>query len=173
MGTTHLHYPRSPQRGGKLASRLILSNWRSASALRYHKHLGLIRVSLVGMRYFDRGAGGFMGGGAWVYEGRVVCATYPEMVEGDEDRIPEIRSVAGWGFAGDAPSGRGRKVKIADRRASRPEVVGYEKAFWTIDEALDYANGEDDGAIGKDTFPVRVRLTNAGYRITSLTPEGG
>ena len=114
-----------------------------------------------------------MAGGAWVYEGRVTCATYPELVEGDEVHIPEIRSVAGWRFAGDAPSGSGRKVKIADRRASRPEVVGYEKAFWTIEEALDYANGEDDGAIGKDTFPVRVRLTNAGYKLTPLIPEGG
>jgi hypothetical protein len=172
MGTTHLRFPRSPQRGGKLASRLTTWNSRDASALRCDRHLGLIRVSLVGMRYFDLGAGGFMGGGAWVYEGRVACATYPELVEGDEDRIPEIRSVAGVGFAGDAPSRSGRRVKIADRRASRPEVVSYEKAFWNIDEALDYANGEDDGAIGKHTFPVRVRPTKAGYRITPLVPEG-
>ena len=106
------------------------------SALRYHKVLGLIRVSLVGMRYFDRGAGGFMAGGAWVYEARVACATYPEVVEGDEDRIPEIRSVAGWGFAGDAPSGSGKKVKVADRRPSRPEVVSYERLFGPLTRHL-------------------------------------
>ena len=32
-------------------------------------------------------------------------------------------------------------------------VVSHEKAFWAIDEALAYANGEDDGAIGKRHIP--------------------
>ena len=36
---------------------------------------------------------------------------------------------------------------------------------------LPYANGEDDGAIGKDTFPVRVRLAKMGYKLTPLIQE--
>jgi hypothetical protein len=164
MGRLHFRFSRSPQRGGKLASRLTLSNWRNAPVLRYHKDLGFIRVSLIGLRYFDRGAGGFMDGGAWCMRVESFARPIPRPLKRMKNRIPEILSVA--------PSRRGKNEKVADRRSSRPEAV-YEKAFWTIDEALDYANGEDDGAIAKDTFSARVRLTKAGYKITRLTSESG
>jgi hypothetical protein len=48
-------------------------------------------------------------------------------------------------------------VEIGDKPASRPKVKHYERKFWTIDEAIAYANGDDGGDIALDTIPVQVR----------------
>ncbi len=63
---------------------------------------------IVGHRYYDRGSGGFMAGrGANIFEGRVVCVSYPT-TPGKKGTVPEIRSLAGWGIKGTAKvSGEG------------------------------------------------------------------
>jgi hypothetical protein len=142
--------------------------------LRYHPKLGFIRLSIVGHRYYDRGAGGFMAGrGEWVHEGRVTCATYPEILD-RTPRIPAIKSIAGWGFTGSVPitNAPGENIEIADKQASRPEAELYEAAFWTIGEAIAYANGDDGGDIARDTTPVKVRCVDGAYKLAVLA-EGG
>lgn len=147
-------------------NRLRRSDWRGASVIRHHLRLGFIRLAIVGMRYFDRGAGGFIGGGAFVYEGRVTCITYPEPMV-SKPALPAIDSVAGWGFIGSVPidDTDGQTLEIADRPATRPMAKRYEKKFWTIDEAIAYANGEDGGEVARDTSRVNVRLVRGEYRV--------
>lgn len=106
-------YPHPPHLGGKLTSRLTRRNWRSASLLRRHPRWGLIRVIVVGMRYWDRGAGGFMAGGAWVYEGRVLCRSYPAAGE-ERETVPAYRSKARWGFEGEVPLEDGSTLVMED-----------------------------------------------------------
>lgn len=165
----HLRYPDSPAKGGKLTNRLTLANWRDASLIRFHPTLGYIRVSIVGMRYYDRGAGGgFMCTGAWVYEGRVVCSAYPESID-DVDHLPTVQSVAGWGYEGSAPCDDGHTVQMGDKRPSRDGVQKLGKAFWSLEKAIEYANGLGDGAIARKTEPVHVQWTKAGYKLVRLS----
>ena len=158
---------RSGNSAYKCTSRLTKGNWRKASLIRRHTSLGLLRIYIVGMRYFDRGAGGFMAGGELVYEGRIVCERYPQQV-GDSPKTPEIRSKAGWGSKGNVTTTDGTTITLEDWQSHRSDASDYNKEFWTIDKAIDYANGSDDGEIGKDTIPVKVTWTKAGYRIRDI-----
>jgi hypothetical protein len=157
-----LYYPKSPEGGGKLTSRLTESNWKKASSIRFHKNGGFIRVYVVGHRYFDRVAGGFMGPGAYVYEGRVVCESYPTDSVG-QSKVPEIKSAAGWGFSGTVQNVDGRALSFFDPKSKKKYVDSLAKEFWTVQEALTYANGEDGGRIAQETEPVRVTWTKSGY----------
>jgi hypothetical protein len=158
------YYPKSIHEGGKLTSRLTERNWRKASALREHTRAGLIRVYIVGHRYFDRGAGPFMGPGGWVYEGRVVCECYPVAVS-EQLRIPAIKSVAGWGFSGFVPASKGEMIEVSDPKNEKTYIDELAEEFWNVRDALRYANGEDGGALGLQTKPVRVSWTKSGYRL--------
>lgn len=153
----------------KLVNRLTLRNWRSASVIRFMLGTGYFRVSVVGNRYFDRGAGGFMGPGEWVYEGRVICSTYPEAVE-DCIRSPAIKSKAGWSYEGEVQTASGDTVLVSDRSSSKRVAEALNREFWSIDEALAYANGEDAGLLADISLPVKVTRTKAGYRLTMQKP---
>jgi hypothetical protein len=128
-----MKYP--PSRGSTLVKWLTTANYGTSSALRRHPSLGFFRVTVVSMRYFDRGAGPFMGRGAWVTRCDVECHSYPERLDefyvdeaGDEYMYPE----------------------------TRPEVKTYNRRFWSVDEALAYANGRDNGDLAQTTKAVDV-----------------
>jgi hypothetical protein len=105
-----------------------------------------------------------MGGGGWVFEGRVICESYPAPVEGRAN-MPEVRSVAGWGYAGTVERDGEDAIEIGDEPATKPAAKDLEKEFWDIDDAIAYANGEDDGIIAQVTSPVRVTWSKSGYKI--------
>ena len=89
-----IYYPQPLREGGKFTNRLSRRNYTVASLIRKHNELGLIRVYVIGDRYWDRGVGGFMSGGGWVYRGTVICEPCPVRVE-DQAKLPDKRSGAG------------------------------------------------------------------------------
>ena len=157
--------------GGKLAQKLVnrLSrrNYRSAALIRFHPEFGFFRVEVVGLRYFDRGAGSFMGPGGWVYEGRVVCRSYPDEPPPEYSR-PAILSKAGWGFEGEVSGPDGNAIQFADGVSTKSAVAALDREFWDIDQALAYANGVDDGDLAQCSKPMRVRRLSNGYRLERL-----
>lgn len=145
---------RQPGIDARLVNRLTTRNYSRSACLRFHQELGFIRVSVMKLRYFDRGAGGFMGGGAWVNEGHVFCHAMPANALEFEPE-PVVRSVAGWTLAPSDP--------LSDQAPSRgsrrqKEVSAWNDEFWTLDEALAYANGETNTDFATLTEPVRVRM---------------
>jgi hypothetical protein len=160
-------WPQPPEAGGKLTSRLTVNNWRHASLIRFHKQAGFIRVYVVATRYFDRGAGGFMGSGAFVQEGRVVCESYPAAT-GKKLRVPALKSVAGWGYAGPGRTNDGVELDISDPNNLKTYVDNLSDEFWAVGEAISYANGEAGGALALETEPVRVTWSRAGYRLSRI-----
>jgi hypothetical protein len=129
--------------------------------------VGYFRVSVIGLRYFDRGAGGFMGPGEWIFEGRVVCSAYPESIE-ELPRLPEVKSRAGWGYRGVVSDASVQSVLVEDRASTKPEIQALNLEFWNLEEALAYANGEDEGLVAKSSVPVAISRTKSGYRLARL-----
>lgn len=158
--------PTGTKAAHKLANRLTPKNWRSNSVIRFMPGIGYVRITVVGNRYFDRGAGGFMGGGGWIFEGRVVCSAYPEAVDAS-DRIPVLKSKAGWEYRGEVLMTSGKTAIAGDRPSSKPATASLDQEFWSIEEALAYANGDDGGALAAASFPVKVTRTTTGYRLTT------
>ncbi len=160
-------WPQPPEAGGKLTSRLTGNNWRHASLIRFHKQAGFIRVYVVGHRYYDRGAGGFMGGGSFIQEGRVVCESYPSE-PAKKHRVPALKSVAGWGYSGPGRTDDGVELDISDPKNLKACVDNLSAEFWSVGEAIAYANGEAGGALALATEPVRVTWARASYRLRRI-----
>jgi len=78
--------------------------------------------------------------------------------------MPEIRSAAGWGFAGPAQLPDGQVIELSDPENTKEKIDSLAREFWTVEEALSYANGEDGGAIAVETEPVRVTRGKPGYK---------
>jgi len=143
--------------------RLTIRNFRRVYGLRFHPDLGYIAVSVVGFRYFDRGAGGFMSSGAYVYEGRVVCGTFSRDLD-EWSGFPAVVSKAGWGFSAGANTViDGNRVVLEDHTPSTAAVEDFDAVFWAIEGALDYTTGEEGSAIGRAICLVRVCRTRDGY----------
>lgn len=82
-----------------------------------------------------------MGRGAWVTRCDVFCHSYPESLN------PLYVDACGDYYF---------------RPETRPEVETFNCTFWSIDEALAYTNGEDGGALARETVAVDVdRLATA------------
>jgi len=151
----------------KLVNRLTLRNWRNASIIRFMPDVGYFRVTVVGNRYFDRGAGGFMGPGEWIFEGRVICSAYPEIIE-DLPRVPEIKSKAGWGYRGVVSDPSDQMVLVEDKTSSKQEIQALNQEFLTLEEAITYANGDDGNLLAKSSEPVVSSRTKSGYKLKRL-----
>jgi hypothetical protein len=170
LSTSALCYPPPPEDGGKLTSRLTASNWRRASAIRFHEAAGFLRVYVVGHRYYDRSTGSFMGGrGSYVFEGRVVCESYPR-APWSKFVAPEVRSVAGWGFTGSVSAFgvSGPTLDFADPKNHKRLLDALGASFWTVREAIAYANGEADGLLASCTESTKVRKSKLGYRVQRI-----
>lgn len=105
-----------------------------------------------------------MGGGAYIYEGRVVCESYPSGSL-QPIKVPEIKTVAGWGFAGIIQNSDGQEIEFSDPKNRKVYIDSLADQFWTIHEALAYANGEDGGKLAMETYAVRVKWTKTGYKL--------
>ena len=106
-----------------------------------------------------------MGSGGWIFEGRVVCNAYPEIVE-DLPRMPEIKSKAGWGYQGPLSDASGEIVLVGDKASLKLGIQALNQEFWTLEEALAYANGEDSKLLAISSEPVSVSRAKHGYRLT-------
>lgn len=135
----------------KVVRRLSLRNYRHSALVRWSDELGFIQVCVVGLRYFDGGAGPFMGPGAWIHEGHVVCRKFPV---DSKSFIPAqaLTSIAGWSIG--IPYGGPRSSRSASKQ--NPVPAHWQKKFWTLAEALAFANGDDGGALAAETVPVTI-----------------
>ncbi len=106
------------------------------------------------------------GRGAYVFEGRVICESYPR-TSGARNQSPEIRSVAGWGFNGTVmtTADDASALSFSDPKNRKLSLDALGAAFWKVDEAVAYANGESGGLLATTTEPVRVSRTRDGYRL--------
>jgi hypothetical protein len=128
--------------------------------MRWNSELGFLRISITTLRYFDRGAGSFMGGGAWITEAHVQCAAFPLDIA-NTTSLPNT-SVAGWVMSyaeGEPPT---LSLFSTERQMA---ADNFSRKFWTLSEALDYANGEMNGDLTKQTCPVSVRNVKGEVRI--------
>jgi hypothetical protein len=66
---------------------------------------------------------------------------------------------AGGFMAGRADS---RQIKVDDPKpvSKKDAISNYNQEFWTLDEALSYANGDLDSAMSVETRPVKVSRRN-------------
>lgn len=138
--TVGLGWPPAPHDGGSFTDKLTRRNIRKASMLRRFDTGVLSLVSVVTNRYWDRGAGaGGPGhcGGAWINEGSVWLRPYP-LDAADMNVIPPMRSVAGWSWQGSFTADDGQvftTYETADNYLQQ-----FQQSFWTVEEALHYAN---------------------------------
>lgn len=135
-----LSWPTTPHNGGRLTRKLTESNYRRASLLRRFDNGVLALVSVVKLRYFDRGAGAVgpgYGGGAWINEGSVRIQPYPLSAH-EETNIPPMVSVMGWRWDGTVPTENG--VTLNTFETKDEYLKEFQEAFWAVFEAIDYAN---------------------------------
>jgi len=134
-----IYWPSAPHRGGSLTKQITERNYRRSSLLRRFDSGVLSLVSVVKHRYFDRGAGGSPGGGcgAWIDEGYVWLRPYPLSAD-DETSIPPIQSAAGWGWRGTVTTDAG--LTISTYETESEYLQGFQEAFWSNYEAIQYAN---------------------------------
>jgi hypothetical protein len=145
---------------GRVVSRLNRRTVRESFVIRAHPTFGMFRITVVPLTYYDRGAGGFMAGrGEYITEGRVVCEPYPS--SSTPNQYYAEKSVAGWGWAGEVDADS-RQIKVDDPKpvSKKDAISNYNQEFWTLDEALSYANGDLDSAMSVETRPVKVSRRN-------------
>ena len=135
------YWPPAPHDGGSLTLAITESNYRRSSLLRRFDNGALSLISIVKNRYWDRGAG--LGGpglscGAWVNEGFVWLRPYPFAI-GRTSVIPPVVSPAGWGWSGEIL--REGEIPIESFVTDDDYLSQFQKAFWTMEEAISYANG--------------------------------
>jgi len=157
MGKLLIRQPATP---GQPRTRLTMNNFRNGYCMRWNSDLGFIRISITTLRYFDRGAGSFMGGGAWITEAHVNCSVFPLDVI-DKPPLP-TSSIAGWVIpqpekTTPAPNLTSVKTKIA--------LDKFNRKFWSLSEAIEYANGATESELAQQTCLVSVRKVKGEVRI--------
>lgn len=108
-----------------------------------------------------------MGQGAWINECRVLCESFTAEVSAlhldpESNQEEDLKPLSILSLSD------GEVIDFSYSQGAKSALNGLSQDFGSIDEAIRYANGEDEGKLATTTDPLKVSSTKRGYRIRSV-----